>query len=145
MMAKPISMKLSGVQDIKRKLKKLGDRTQRKVVRNATSAAATVIVKEARRLAPKRSGLLKKSIIRVVRTYKRSGIIWAGVGIDKNAQGTADGRKARPVNYAHLVEFGTSHSARKPFLRPALRKHVQAYNKFVMQAKKRMSIELARL
>jgi hypothetical protein len=33
---------------------------------------------------------------------------------------TVNARRIDPVKYAHLVELGTSHSAAKPYIRPAI-------------------------
>lgn len=83
----------------------------------------------------KRSGLLRKSLIKTTRVYK-SGVAWGGVGPDKQLSGTHRGKTIRPRNYAHLVNLGTKphtikfknrnrtmlHPGTKPvaFQRPAL-------------------------
>lgn len=62
------------------------------------------VVKVARRYVPVRTGKLRDSISGTVR-YENDGIVLL-VG--------------SPVEYAYYVEFGTSHMAAQPYLRPAL-------------------------
>jgi hypothetical protein len=82
-----------------------------------------------KRLAPKESGLLKKSIGQVVRTYRNGGLTIAFIGPRRGFRqvvmrkkpfgaeltltpGEADTARdypvmSDPVKYAHLVEYGT--------------------------------------
>lgn len=100
---------------------------QRRILRSALTKAARVLAKEAKKLAPKDSGLLKKSIGYVVRTYK-DGRLTAVIGPRRGFKQMVTRTKrfpvksgtsafaasdiqvtemADPVNYAHLVEYGT--------------------------------------
>ena len=120
---------------------KLGDKIGRRVMRKAVNAGANPIVKEARALVPRRTGLLRKSIGKRVRTYKPRTVI-AIIGIRKGfATPTANPRK-----YAHLVEFGTQRTRAKPFLRPAVKS--QAHAAFAVmrsKAESEMAKEVAKL
>lgn len=84
--------------------------------KSALSAAATksmaIIRKQTRDNLPSKdndhTGLLKKSIITVVRTYPKRGVVYSRVGPDKDVIDVdSSGRKRWPVKYAHLVEKGT--------------------------------------
>jgi len=109
-----------GDKALLKKFKRLGVSVQKRVVRRPLTAALSPIVKAAKREAPKVSKALSKSIGKKVRTYK--GAVWGAVGPRTDERYTVEyeGRPRVPANYAHLVEFGTLHSAPKPFLRRAL-------------------------
>jgi HK97 gp10 family phage protein len=104
-----VSLKFSGGPALERALKALGGQIAGKLGQNATMAGARVIAAEARAKVPVVSGALKKSIVvRGDQDLRRSG------GSQRAAFVVAR------AFYAHLVEFGTVHSAAKPFMRPAL-------------------------
>lgn len=92
--------------------------TVNKVMRPGFREASGKIRMAAKRLAPVKSGQLKKSIKNVVRTGKHG--VYAVIGPAHGFKTVVDGRPNDPVMYAHLVEFGTTHSAPNPFLRPAM-------------------------
>ena len=119
-----VSFKFEGVDKLIKKLERLPGATQRRVIRPAVSLAATPIVSAAKRHLPGKgknaSGTLRKSIGKRVHTGKRTGTVTAFIGVRKGIVGTFNGRKRNPRLYAHLVEFGTVHSAPRPFLRPAM-------------------------
>lgn len=93
-------------------------------------AGATPIRKAAKTNAAKSkdSGLLAKSISLSVKTVNghKSARVGPRKGLRQKVTRTdkRTGRKyeeiADPNNYSHLVEYGTSHSAAKPFIRPAI-------------------------
>lgn len=91
--------------------------TVNKVSRPAYREAAAEIRKKAKANAPKETGLLKKSIKSVVRTGKIG--VYAVIGPAYGFKQIVDDKPRDPAKYAHLVEFGTTHSQPKPFLRPA--------------------------
>jgi HK97 gp10 family phage protein len=103
----------------------LGERVQRRVMRQAVSAAATPITKAARAKAPKESGLLRKSMGKKVKTYPKTMTVVGIVGPKTSIIGEHKGRKRWPAKYARLIERG--HIARdgsfvppQPFLGPAM-------------------------
>lgn len=108
-----IDGKFTGVADVMRRLRALPDKLQRKVKRKALEKATKPTLLAARRLAPKESGLLKKSVARKTATYKASGTIVAMIGPRRGMKRmvTREGRRwpryADPVHYAHLAEYGT--------------------------------------
>jgi HK97 gp10 family phage protein len=91
-------------------------------MRLALTKAARPMLRKARSLAPKESGLLKKSLKMKIITDTRNSRVIALIGPDRNVSGTHNGQKRQPSRYAHLVELGHGgpHPASPhPFLRPA--------------------------
>lgn len=109
-----VSFKLHGWKEMAELLKKLGPQVAARVGDQALRAGAKVIVDEAKRIVPVgRTGHLRDSIFAQKKrsTGEEERVIL--IGFDKDAPGGASTR-------AHLTEFGTRHSAAKPFMRPAL-------------------------
>jgi len=101
------NMEFLGFREMERALKSLEDKEQRTAIRRALTRSAQPMVKEARNLAPKETGLLKKSLGSVSRWYQRGGAAsdgtaWVGVGVRKGFE--AEGRN--PRKYLHLVIEG---------------------------------------
>ena len=114
------SVNLADVRRLERRLKALAGQPARHAMRRATGNAATPMVKAAKRLVPRDTDLLWESLGKKGVTYKQSGTVLVLVGPRASVKGTdIYGHKRWPVKYAHMVEFGTRHSAAKPFLRPA--------------------------
>jgi HK97 gp10 family phage protein len=136
-------MRLEGFRQLQRTLQTLDRTTRGKIVRGAVSKAATPVLRDAkRRLVPGHgyeTGLLRKSLGRKAKQYRRTvftqiigprrgfRVVERPDGDVSLQRGTKADRAApvravirNPVNYAHLVELGTSHSPAYPFLRPAL-------------------------
>ena len=162
-----ITNEFKAVQDA---LKGLPAKLQQKVVVGATRAAASVIAKEAKEVinyspmaseagqAPhSKSGLLKKSIaVRMVpkRKTEAGHVRFYVVPLTKtkftakvSVNGQSGKLKAtRYAFYAHMVEFGTSKMAARPFLRPAYEnsadKSVKAFQQYAL---KRTEKEIAKL
>jgi len=90
------------------KLDRMASRVEIEGNRKAVNAATTPMLNAARQLVPKVTGTLRKSLAKRV---KNQG---------KAVQGKIGGRRGTAGHrYLHLVEFGTSHSSPRPFLRPA--------------------------
>lgn len=88
-------------------------------------AALNPILEEARQRAPVRTGALRKSLGKKVKTYRRSRVTVGIVGVRFNYEKSVKGKggkkkKIIPRNYGHLVEKGSRGKPGKPFLRPAL-------------------------
>jgi HK97 gp10 family phage protein len=122
-MAKP-GMEMFGDKALAKLFRELGPRVQRRALRPAVSAAATPIVKAAKAKAAKRSGLLKKSLGKKIKTYADKGMVIAVIGPRTGVNGEVNGKKYVPAKIAHLIEKG--HIARdgsyvpgQPFLGPA--------------------------
>lgn len=114
----------SGLQDLSEDLKALSKAENRKVMRDATRAAATIFKDEAVKRAPARTGKLKKNIV-VITQRDRSGNISSGVHVrgtnprTGNSDNKVKGSNAKNAFYWRFVELGTSRMAPAPFIRPA--------------------------
>ena len=131
-------MKITGTRELQRALSRLPDELQRGAESAALRGGAKPITTAAKAKAPVgtgvHAGLLKKSIGANVKKVK--GVTTARVGARKGwrvkvgEKTTTSGfliKKTKtkavykdPSKYSHLVEFGTSHSAAQPFIRPAV-------------------------
>jgi len=113
-----VSVALVGDKRLARKLDELAGPVSRRILREGIRKALTPINRAAKRKAPKRTGLLKKAIGKkvVVKPGYANGI----VGVRTGFKQIIGGEPRDPNNYAHFVEYGTPHSAAKPFLRPAM-------------------------
>ena len=99
----------------------------RKSALSAVLRAGAAPIRKAAKINARHSrdtGLLEKSIsLRVKNGTARVGPA-RGLRQEVTRTDKRTGRKykemADPNNYSHLVEYGTSHSAAKPFIRPAI-------------------------
>jgi len=111
---------LTGDKELIRKMQRLAEKTQKRIVQKAMKKGAARVRKAAKRRVPVETGLLKKSLGSKVARRKRDkvvvGIIGPRTGFKKQMP---DGSYRNPVRYAHLVELGTKRAGAKPFLRPA--------------------------
>jgi HK97 gp10 family phage protein len=128
---------------IKKAFEVLPDRIAQKVLGSSARFAMTPVIKEARRRVPVEHGVLRKSLGSRLRKYRGGDTVFVAVGPRNGFRDPQTGQN--PVNYAHLVEFGTGpHAIRgkkgvlkigglvirggvhhpgarpQPFLRPAL-------------------------
>jgi len=129
-MGNAVNIEISGVRNILSALDRLPDALRKSAETAVLRAGAKPIEKAAKVNAGKTkdTGLLKKSI--GLRVAKVKGVTSARVGPRKGMRQEVTrtdkrtGRKykeiADPNNYSHLVEYGTSHSPAKPFIRPAI-------------------------
>jgi len=92
--------------EVRQALSAIPDALKNRVMAKAVDKALAPVVKAARSNAPKRSGLLKKSMRKKVKKYP-SGVVFGAAGPDRDTIGTYNGKKAWPNKYAHLVERGT--------------------------------------
>ncbi len=142
---------------VKKALEKLPGVIQQKVVVGATRAAAKVVAEEAKERVPVDTGLLKKSIgvakakksdtktnhIKFYVVPKSKILLTSKVSV-----GGKTGKLKAKVNayYAHMVEFGTSKMAARPFLRPAFEnagdKSVKEFQEYAL---KRVDKEVRKL
>lgn len=124
------AIKTTGLREMQRTLERLPKELLKSSESAVLRAGAKPIEKAAKAKAPSRTGLLKKSIgnrvkkgkdgITTARIGPRTGFKGKSLGKRKNKQGVMTERFADPNKYSHLVEFGTSHSPAKPFIRPAI-------------------------
>lgn len=102
-----VGLRLQGDKKLLRALERLPSRIERKVVRQAVSAGLTPLNKAVKREAPRETGQLKRSIGKVVRTFKNDGVVWGAVGVRSGFRVVIDGKPRDPRKYAHLVEERT--------------------------------------
>lgn len=118
------SLDFSDLLDLSKDLEALSKAENRKVMRDATRAAATVFKDEAVKRAPVRTGKLKKNIV-VITQRDRNGNITSGVHVrgtnprTGNSDNSMKASNARNAYYWRFVELGTSNMAAIPFIRPA--------------------------
>jgi len=123
--------------DLLKKLRKLPEKVQKKVLVGAVRAGAKPIIDEARRIVPKRTGNLAKSI-GVNKRRSKGTIVHFSVSPRKG--GKYDGY------YGHFVEFGTKKMAPRPFMRPAFEnKGEESIDAVRAYMKKRIEKELEKL
>nr|WP_217500324.1 HK97-gp10 family putative phage morphogenesis protein [Kosakonia sacchari] len=117
-------MDFSGLLDLSDDLAVLSKAENRKVMRDATRAAATIFKDEAVKRAPVRKGKLKKNIV-VITQRDRNGNITSGVHVrgtnprTGNSDNSMKASNSRNAFYWRFVELGTSNMAPVPFIRPA--------------------------
>lgn len=118
------NLDFSGLAGLSEDLATLSKAENRKVMRDATRAGATILKDEAVRRAPVKSGKLKKNIV-VITQRERNGAIASGVHIrGTNPRTGASDKKMKasdPRNayYWRFIEMGTSTMPPVPFVRPA--------------------------
>jgi HK97 gp10 family phage protein len=105
-----IKFTIKGGKELDSSLRELGPRVASRGGDKALRAAARVIVREAKRLVPVRTGDLKRSI-----TYTPST-----KGRGSNERLVLIGFKPPVSRRAHFTEYGTVKSSAKPFMRPAM-------------------------
>jgi len=122
-----INFKMDGFKQLEKSLSKLPKALADGVERTALRQGAKPIEKKAKASVAVSSGLLKQSIgisVKKSRGGANKGNLSARVGARTGFTkiiGIKDSVpiKQNPVKYAHLVEYGTSRTAAKPFIRPA--------------------------
>ena len=115
-------IEFKGMKELNRAIQRLPEELQKRAYRSVITTGARVIARHARKnISTERTGLLKKSIgvKSIVFKGANSGAL-AIIGPKRSVQGEYKGKRVIPANYSHLVEYGTSHSAAKPFIRPAI-------------------------
>ena len=128
------AFKLHGMEGVRASLKRLPAELMKSAEKQVLRDGAKPVLSAAKGRVAVADGLLKKSLgvtvkkrragVMTSRIGPRSGFKGKSLGMKLSKKGKTKGtvteRFANPVNYAHLVEYGTSHSAAKPFIRPAI-------------------------
>lgn len=109
-----VTFKVEGLKECEEALAALPAATTKNVLRRALKSAAEPVVNTAQQRVEKRTGQLGRSITvstklsrRQRRATPKDSAVEVYVG-------------AGPLPHAHMLEFGTVHSAPEPFLRPAI-------------------------
>ncbi len=117
-----MSIKMHGMRELNRAFKRLPDELKKSGEKAVLRAGAKPINVAAKAKAPVGTGLLKKSIGTNVK--KVDGEVTARVGPRSGwkQEVTRNGQRvvSDPNKYSHLLEFGTSSIAARPFIRPAI-------------------------
>ena len=123
---------LTGLRDALNSLKAVKRSAGSRILRKGLAAASKPMLDTARRLVPRRTGLLRKSLGRKIKTYRSTGTVVVMIGPRTGfkrvvrVKGRRTFQRNDPTHYAHLVERGTVHSRATPFLRPAFDQHKAA-------------------
>lgn len=135
-MADGVTVRLTGIDDLKRAVDALRNDLRKKVVRGALRDAAKPIVAAAKANAPvlrkatkyRTPGLLRKSI--VVRSSKvfngRNGELGVYISVRGKKGARRGARSADDPFYWRFSEFGTRKMAKRPFLLPAFKSQAGA-------------------
>lgn len=102
--------KIDGFKELQEFLGVLPGRAMKRALKKAVAAGARPIKSDAKRLAPKLSGTLRRAIRTVVRSYPNGNAV-AIVGADRSVTSPNKFRKTGvnvPANYIHLVEKGVT-------------------------------------
>lgn len=134
---------VSGMAQLEQALAQLPKATARNVLKRTLNKAAEPIADEARRLAPIKTGNLRRSIAVSSKIKNKTGnaeysaAMRAGLGkaaaasalrqARREAKGTGSfaevyvgpARGKGVIGYAHIVEFGSNDTAPQPYMRPA--------------------------
>lgn len=103
-----LSVRLSGDKRLRRAFRALGVATEQRIARKAVTFALTPVVKAIRRTAPRGpTGLLRFSVNKRVKRYRRRGVAVGIVGHRTKLKGRVRGRLESPTFYAHIVEGGS--------------------------------------
>lgn len=109
-------MKFVGLAAMDRKLVAICDAVSPQARERSLLAGAEIVQAEAKRLVPVLTGNLQDSII----ISFNGGLNSSAVSQRRFFSTVYIGPSRREGFYGHMVEFGTSHSAAHPFMRPAL-------------------------
>jgi HK97 gp10 family phage protein len=128
-----LKIDIKGINAVKKTLEKLPEELRKSSQSAVLRAGGKPILKREKSKVPVADGLLKKSlgimlvgkgIKSAVKIGVRKGYKGRSLGFKESKRGKTKGQMTErfqdPSNYSHLVEFGTSHSAAKPFIRPAI-------------------------
>ena len=135
-MAGQLQANFSGFREIEAALLRLPKELAETVEKDVLRQGMVPVRKAAKKhlMKSKKTGLLTKSLGLNVRRVRKKGQttnrytarVGPRGGFRKQVGVHLSGKKAGkpkfqdPTKYAHLVEYGTSHSAAKPFIRPAV-------------------------
>jgi len=145
-------MKLTGIKEMNRALSRLPDEMKRSGETAVLRAGAKPILKSAKGRVAIESGLLKKSLGTNVKKVRGQTTARIGARKGRGKEVERDGVTvfSDPTKYSHLVEYGTSHSSAKPFMRPAAESAgneivaamAEGYEKYLHRAAKRIKSRL---
>jgi HK97 gp10 family phage protein len=148
-MSSDITVRLQGVEELKRVLARVPDKLRRKGLLKALRVSARLVRDDARLAAPVRQtrkinhrpGTVKRAIsIRTSKFARRAGDVGVFVsvrplrGARQIRLGAAGANNPNDPYYWRFLEFGTRKLTPRPFLRPASRKLPQVAEAFIVSA-----------
>lgn len=98
-----------GLAQVRRAADTMTLRVQKASNRVAVGKATTPMLRTAKKLVPYRTGELKRSLTKRVKTMP-DGVVTGRIAPRRGTKG---------VKYAHIVELGSSKMAPRPYMRPA--------------------------
>ena len=115
------AIRMVGDVALQRALLEMEQSSANRVMKPALREGAKIVRTKAKQnVEPhKRSGLLRKAISFRVGVSRKTREAYGRIYV-KNKRSEWGGKTVNPAKYAHLVEFGTSHSRAFPFMRTAL-------------------------
>jgi HK97 gp10 family phage protein len=121
-----VTLKVEGLRELEQQLVQIAEKAPG-IIAKALKGPMEQVLEDVKSLVPEDTGALKEALaLTPVRraNWRRASMAdtlsEVGIRIRKTW-----GPKGRPRSYWHLVEFGTAHSAAKPYLRPAFDRNVQ--------------------
>jgi len=142
-MAASVSVKVAGIDELKRALAALPSKIRRKALTKALRAGAKVVQKAARAAVPvlatpnayRTKGLLKRKIsVRVSKESRRAGDVGVFVNVKPAAKSARGATNRLDPYYWRFVEFGTKKMTARPFMAPAADALPQALAAFEREA-----------
>jgi len=112
-MAVEVTCNLEGVEEFKKAVEKLDSAMQRQIHEQLAKWAANV-KDAAKQLAPVRTGYLRSSLYAEIQGWT------AKIGAE--------------ASYAGFVEFGTRYMQARPYIYPALQKHLPQLEQIILEA-----------
>lgn len=112
-MAVEVTCNLEGVEEFKKALEKLDSAMQRQIHEQLAKWAANV-KDAAKQLAPVRTGYLRSSLYAEIQGWT------AKIGAE--------------ASYAGFVEFGTRYMQARPYIYPALQRHLPQLEQIILEA-----------
>lgn len=106
---------IEGLEELKEMVDKISPKIANKLARQAVHAVAGETRDAMRKRAPRQTGTLRKAII----SKRRRGKPWLAVSDVRITHGK---NVKHDAWYYHMVEFGTTKSQAKPFIRPTVDK-----------------------
>lgn len=112
------TVKITGLKELKKELKKLGEKKAKNIIVSALRAGASTIAKVAKANVPQDTGDLKKSIgVSKRKTSKTFVKFSVGPRVNFLTKNKGKVSSSNQGNYALNVEYGTQHQAAQPFMR----------------------------
>lgn len=135
-------IKIEGLKDLKKNLKKMSERTARNITVSALRSGATVMSKQAKSLVPQEEGDLKKSIGVLKRKTPKHIIMFSVTPRSKTIHKSQSAKGEKRYNYASHIEFGSRNQQAQPYMRPTFDSSGQnVTNAIVNQMAKRIAKE----